>query len=146
MSASIGLNYWAILFSAIVAMVLGFVWFGPIFGKSWMKITGMENMDKATMKQKNKEMGPQYLLIFIGALVIAFVMSSFIHRAIFYRGVAGAVTIAFWLWLGFVVTIKISDAIFSGKTSQQKRDMFWIQVGYYFLEFILMGLILGAWR
>ncbi len=50
------------------------------------------------------------------------------------------------LWLGFVVTIKLSDAMFSGKNPQQRSLMFWIQTGYYLITFVAAGVILGGWR
>lgn len=35
------LNYIAITLSAVVYFVLGSVWFGPLFGKSWLKLAGL---------------------------------------------------------------------------------------------------------
>jgi hypothetical protein len=35
MMPTFSINYLAILASAIVAMPVGFLWFGPLFGKAW---------------------------------------------------------------------------------------------------------------
>ncbi|MDO8488446.1 MAG: DUF1761 family protein [bacterium] len=34
-------NYLAILAAAVLSMVLGFLWFGPLFGQTWMKLMGL---------------------------------------------------------------------------------------------------------
>ncbi len=34
------INYWAVIVVAIINTVLGFLWFGPIFGKMWISLMG----------------------------------------------------------------------------------------------------------
>ena len=34
------LNYWSVLGAVAAAIVLGTVWYGPLFGKQWMRIVG----------------------------------------------------------------------------------------------------------
>lgn len=34
-------NYLAILVAAVLSMVLGFLWYGPLFGKEWTKLMGV---------------------------------------------------------------------------------------------------------
>ncbi|HLD39833.1 MAG TPA: DUF1761 family protein, partial [Candidatus Nanoarchaeia archaeon] len=33
-------NYLAVLVAAIAAYVVGFLWYGPVFGKKWMALMG----------------------------------------------------------------------------------------------------------
>jgi len=40
MQPDIQLNYWAILAAVAASMVIGFLWYGPILGKAWMKEMG----------------------------------------------------------------------------------------------------------
>ena len=35
-----GLNWWAILVATVAAFVLGYVWYGPVFGKAWLVALG----------------------------------------------------------------------------------------------------------
>ncbi|MCC6410274.1 MAG: DUF1761 domain-containing protein [Saprospiraceae bacterium] len=35
------INWIAVLCSALVPLVVGFVWYGPLFGKAWMRATGL---------------------------------------------------------------------------------------------------------
>jgi len=34
------INGWAVLVCGVVAMALGFVWYGPLFGKKWLELIG----------------------------------------------------------------------------------------------------------
>jgi hypothetical protein len=47
MSAMIPINYWAVLAAALFTIALGFLWYGPLFGKSWMRHA---RVTRATMK------------------------------------------------------------------------------------------------
>ena len=72
------INYLAVLVSAIAAMGLGYLWYGPIFGKQWVAMMGWS---KGEMESKMKAgVGPQYLLQAAGALVMAYVLA---HSIIF---------------------------------------------------------------
>ena len=59
---TIPINYVAVLVAAVANMILGSLWFGPIFGKMWVKASGMtrEKMEEA----KKKGMAGSYALMF----------------------------------------------------------------------------------
>src|SRR6266498_2968533 len=58
-------NYWAILVAVAATMVLGFLWYGPIFGKAWMKEMGIP----AGSKPDPKVMRRGLILMLIGLYV-----------------------------------------------------------------------------
>ena len=63
MAPTVTINYIAVLVAAIVNMVLGFLWYGPLFGKQWIQ---MMNFDKKKMAEaKRKGMGKTYAVAFI---------------------------------------------------------------------------------
>jgi hypothetical protein len=53
------INYIAVFVSAVLALVLGFIWYSKaLFGKSYMMALGMDmNMSPEVMKEKSKGMG-----------------------------------------------------------------------------------------
>ena len=65
--------------AAVAAHVLGFLWYGPLFGKKWASM--MKFTEKNKEKAKGKGMAKLYVLSFIGSLVTAFVLSLFIGPA-----------------------------------------------------------------
>ena len=38
-------NWIGVILAAISAMVVGYVWYGPLFGKPWMKLVGITKED-----------------------------------------------------------------------------------------------------
>jgi hypothetical protein len=80
-------NYLAILVAAISTVVLGFLWYGPLFGKPWMKLMDIDpsKMSKEAMKGMNKT----YALMSIGSLVLAYVLSFTTEFAMTYTQTFG---------------------------------------------------------
>ena len=94
------INYWAVLVAAVVSMVIGSIWYGPLFGTLFMKEMGMNAWSPEKKAEMKKSMGRAYALQFIGSLVMFLVLAWYIvtcFQASLYSGLA----IAFGLWLGF---------------------------------------------
>ena len=54
------INYWAVLASGVAAMVVGGIWYGPLFGKMWMQGMGWDPNNKELMDKMKKSMGVAY--------------------------------------------------------------------------------------
>ncbi len=97
------INIWAILISMVISVALGFIWYGPLFGKKWMQLSGIVMPD---VKPSFSVMVKPMLLSFVGAILMASVLSFSIifHDAYFQAsGYASALSMGFLLWLGFTV-------------------------------------------
>ena len=58
MAPPVDINYIAVVGAAVAAMVIGFLWYGPLFGKQWTKLM---NFDKKKIDEaKRKGMGKIY--------------------------------------------------------------------------------------
>jgi len=138
----IPVNFFAILIAAITNMAIGFAWYSPaLFGRSWMKIMG-HTPEK--LKKLQEKMGPLYALSFIGALLMAYILSHVIQfSASFFQGeydiVSTGLMSAFWMWLGFVAPVQMTDVIFGNRPWK----LFYINTGYQFISMLAMGLILS---
>jgi len=128
---------WDVLVAAIVTFVIGALWYGPLFGKQWMKLTGMT---KAKMKKGKDKIPMLYLGGFIATLITAYALSVVLR----YSGVSmmtEGVEITFWVWLGFIGAIS-----FGGMLWENKPFSLWILNNcYYLLTLIVMTAILVAW-
>jgi hypothetical protein len=136
------INYLAVLVCGIVAMILGSLWYGPFFGKPWMKIMGMSK-DKMTPEMK-KMMVKNYTIMFIGSLVMAFVLDHSLIFASSYLKVSGLMAglqAAIWTWIGFIAPVKMGDQLWGGKPWK----LFCIDGGFYLVNLCLMGVILSMW-
>src|SRR5437868_2250611 len=94
-------NLPAVLVAALAAFFVGFLWHGPLLGKVWMKLSGMRKEDVTPEQMKN--MWKFMLMALVQQLVTAFVLAE-LSALTGAADVSAAAMIAFWAWLGFIVT------------------------------------------
>ena len=131
-------NWLAVILSAVISMVVGSIWYGPLFGKRWMKLV---SFTKEELEKGKKDMPKTYGMMFAGSLVTSFVLAITIGMAPLVD-IATGVIIAFWVWVGFVVAVKLSDVLFEKKP----WELFLIECGYYLVFLLLAGALIGSWR
>lgn len=127
------INYWAVLVCGVVSMVVGSVWYGPLFGKKWKEIIGVS--------EKPTGMGKLYFTQFVLSLVQVYVLAHFVSA---WDG-KGVVT-ALWIWLGFLMPMAAGASMWNNDSSKIAWSRFLIQAGYNLVLFVIFGLILSAWR
>lgn len=131
-------NYMAVFFSGVLMMVLGYLWYGPVFGKPWMKLMGIT---KTSMKGKGGEMAKNYIVMFISALVLSYVFAYIL--AVFQAvTVAEALMGAFWTWLGFIATTMLGGVLWTKKP----LTLYAIDAGYYLAGLAIIGIVLTLWK
>ena len=136
-------NYVAILVCGIASMVVGFIWYGPLFGKVQMQVMGADDCTPEQKEAMRKAMGGMYLLQFILALIMIWTIDMVL---VHWAGQASAVKIAVFLWFGFVVTLAAGGALWSGKPKKMAYKMFLLSAGAQLVTFIVVALILSAWK
>lgn len=133
-------NFVAVLLAAVASMILGFLWYSQsMFGRKWMALMGYTEKD---LKKEQQSMGPLYGLSFLGALVMAYVLSHVSSLSSAYFGnsfSSAALSSAFWMWLGFVATVQMTDTIFGSK----KWGLYKINTLYQLASLLVMALVLG---
>jgi len=133
------INYIAVFVSALIPMVLGFFWYGPMFGKQWAHLAGVsvEKMQKAPPLN--------YTIMFVGALVMAFVLDHgiiFAATYFFTGGISIGLQVGVLSALGFVAPASLGVVLWEGKSWK----LWAINVGYYLVVLCLMGAVLGVWQ
>ena len=135
------INYLAIVVCGVVAMALGFLWYGPLFGKEWMKLVGMT---QEKMTQAKKGMTKTYTISFLSSLVMAYALAHFVW---FTAPGAGTVLVGIktgiWAWVGFVATTSLSSYLYTAE--KKPTRLYLIDTGYYLVLLVLMGVILAVW-
>jgi hypothetical protein len=137
------INYLAVLVAAIASMVVGFLWYGPLFGKLWMKLSGKtkESMDEA----KKKGMTKAYVLMFVGSLVMAYVLANALVFASSYlqvSGVSAGLMSGFFNWLGFIAPVTLGMVLWEGKSWK----LWVLHNGHELISLCIMGVILALWK
>jgi len=128
------LNYLAILVSAFIAFFVGWMWYGPLFGKAWMKL----------VKINEKEAKESMLGSIIGGLIATLIMATAVAYLIW------ALEVTVWYFglkvgllagIGFVATYAINDVIYEKKPF----PLFLIKVGYSLVALMTIGAIYTLW-
>lgn len=135
-------NLLAVLVCGIISMVLGFIWFGPLFGKQWMKVIGADKNTDAQNKAIQKTMGPIYGISFVLALFQAYVLAHYINGWQEASGLENSL----WIWAAFIIPTVAGGSMWNNDTPKVISTRFMILGGYYFLLLAIFGLILGNWR
>ncbi len=133
------LNYTLITIATIVQFIVGAIWFTAIFGKAWGKIMGVDCTSPEAMKEASKGMGKFMVLQLILTFITTTVTAVFINLLPEYS----AYMIAFWLWVGFLLPIHVSGAIWGNTKRQFWLKQISISVVGYFIEFMLAAWILS---
>ncbi len=136
-----GINYWAIIVCAVLSMIIGSIWYGPLFGKLWMRLCGMNEMDSSKKKEMQKKMMPLYLVQFVLTLFQLFVLTYLTGFS-----VLGGIFSALWVWAGFVMPTLAGTSMWSSEPRAMAWKRFFIQAGYQLVVFIVFGAILGGWH
>lgn len=146
MQPDIHINYLAILACVVVAMPVGFLWFGPVFGKSWARHMGFENMEPPG----GGAMGKSMAIYLLGSLLIAFVLAHSIEvwrastwgagedQANWVYALNGAV----WTWLGFFLPLQIGRVAWEFK----RWGLVAINASFDLTRLLLFSFILAYWR
>jgi hypothetical protein len=129
-------NWLAVLAAGVINMIIGSLWYSPLlFLKPWMA-----TLPKKEKENKNINMGKIYGIMFVGALIMAYVMAMFTKIANTTLLDTGAM-LGFWIWLGFVGAVQVSDHVWNGKPMQ----LLYINTSYRLVSTIAMALILTMW-
>ena len=134
MGLLVDLNWLAIVVAAIVSFVLGWLWYGPLFGKAWL----------AELGKSEDELGGGMSAFVISAvlmLISSFVMAVLVACLGIKTWFDGAV-LGLAVGIGFIATSYFSDSSFSGKSHKLTA----IESGYRVLYTLLIGIILALWQ
>lgn len=130
------INYVAVLVAALSSFVVGWLWYGPLFGKPWMKLNGF---DPVKMREGALPMplvmGSNYIATVLAAFALAMFLGAESDPAF---GIFAGIMVAVF-WIG---TSRLNDVLYERKP----LGLFFINTGYYLVTYSIMGAILGAWH
>jgi hypothetical protein len=136
---TIPINYWAVLVAAIVSIVLGFIWYGPLLGKQWARHAGV------SLDAMKKPKPSTFVLMIIGSLLTAWILA---HALIFANAylhmksdASSGIIVGFMNWLGFIGPVTLGPILW-----EKKSWKLWvINNAYHLISLCLMGIILAVW-
>ena len=128
-------NITGVVAAAVAVFIFGWLWYGPLFGKTWENLSGQKmGSDKSKMPQT-------MATVFVGALVTAYVLAAFLGLT-GTTTLTGAVTVAFWAWLGFQATLKLGVVLWEGKS----WNFYFLNAAHDLIGLALMAAVLSLVR
>lgn len=134
------INWLAVIAATLVGFAIGFVWYGPLFGKKWMALVGMTEEDA-----QNGNMPKIFGVTFVLQFIMAFCLAMFFYGDPSSADMITAGSGAFYGFLtgfGWVATAIGVNALYE----QKPWSYMFINGGFWIVVFTLMGLIIGAWK
>ncbi len=124
------INWIAVIIAAVTAFVVGAVWYGPLFGKTWQKLAGLSDDDVKSNVART----------FGGAFVLTLIMSITLGYFI------GSGDILFGLFAGLAAGVGWVATAFGVNYLFEHRSLkfYLINAGYNIVIFAIMGTIIGA--
>ena len=133
------LNWLAVIVSALAYFALGAIWFGPVFGKMWMKGHGITPPTEE--EKKNMNMGMIFGMSFLKTVVMV-VLTSYIVMIINYNG-----NMMTALKIGVVLGGISSFPTGINYLFLKKPFSIWVlDGGYHACGVIITSIIMSVWR
>lgn len=139
------INWLSILAAAVASLVIGFLWYGPLFGKAWMAASGMTEE-----KIKGGNMALIFGLSFVFGCLLAFSMwaqvmvgggGGEIH------GQAPYLTFKHGAFHGMIMGLFVILPVLGTIALYERKSITYvlIAVGYWTVTLATMGGIINAW-
>lgn len=160
---TMNINFPILLLAALAPMIIGFLWYGPLFGKAWMAESDM-TMEKARAANMVKTFGLSYLFCVMVAFTLQFMV---IHQYSLFSMVQNDARpeVAEWLrqstalFEGSFRTFKhgMLHGFMAGVTfalpliglhalyEQRSAKYIFIHAGYWIISMMLMGGVICQW-
>lgn len=128
------INWLAVTAAAVSSFIIGGLWYGPLFGRTWMRVAGI-TPERAAQAGRGMVFGVSFLLQFIAAVVLAAFLGA-------------EATLGFALGASLSVGLCwVATALGVVYLFEQRPLGHWaVNAGYQVVAFTVMGLILGLWK
>lgn len=123
-------------------MVIGLIWYGPLFGRKWAELIGANPDDLEAIKKMQASAGPLYGLQFLLTLFQMYVLAHFIKG---WSDVSG-LEASLWIYAAFILPIIAGSAMWNNESKKMAWRRFLLPAGYQLILFVLAGLVLGYWN
>ena len=146
MHPQIHINFIAVIAAVVVSVLFGWLWHGPLFGKTWAKLMKMRMDQKPDPKVMMRGMGLMVLGTFLTAYVLAHATEVW-RPSVWGVGADGPSYLygffsGFFTWIGYFIPMLLGAVAWEGKSWR----LFGLNAAYIFLNLQIIAMILAYWR
>ena len=131
------INHLAVLVAVVLQFVLGFLWYGPLFGEAWM---GMVGLDMATIEADPA--GAEEWITNIVTAVVSMYVLAWLFTRINVTSLVQGLLIGSLIGFSFVLL----SIMTSGMFAKDPYGLAWITGGFTTVGLAVGGAVLGAWK
>lgn len=128
------INWLAVIAASLVGFAIGFIWYGPLFGKKWMESAGLTESDL-----HNGGIVKIFGFTFLFQFLMAYCLAMFFGNEV---GLKEGALYGFLAGFGWVATAIGVNALYE----RRSWKYIFINGGFWVVVYTMMGLILGAWK
>ena len=106
----VNVNYVAVLIAAAANYIIGWIWYGFVFGKTWVRLAGATDMKPTALSIGGG---------IISALLMSYVLAHALIFAAAYTkmsGIPAGLMCGFFNWLGFIAPVTLRERDLSKET------------------------------
>lgn len=135
-NALTNINYLAVFIAALSSFIVGWLWYGPLFGRKWMDYQGFAEDD---IKEGSLPFPAILIINYLATVLAAFALAMFLgpEAGTGFGIFAGLMVAVFW-----IATSRLNDVLYERKP----WGLFFINAGYYMVIYPIMGAVIGAWQ
>ena len=133
-------NLLAVLVAGIVPMIIGALWYGPLFGKRWLAMMEMTAEEVQEGFNPVKTYGVSFLLALVTAYVIAQLVAELGPEG------GGSAMVGVHVGLMAVIAFVAPAAHQSVTFEKRKAGLAWLNVAYNGVALIGQALVIAIWR
>ncbi|MCG8309725.1 MAG: DUF1761 domain-containing protein [Cytophagales bacterium] len=131
------MNHYAILVSFVLSFILGFLWYGPLFGEAWMRMVGLDE----AMIEANPPGAGIWITNVLSSIIPLYVLAWLFIKLSVRSGIRGA-GIGLLIAFSFDFLHRMTSDMFA----QAPYELSWITGGFDMVLLTISGFLLGAWR
>ncbi|MEM7375058.1 MAG: DUF1761 domain-containing protein [Bacteroidota bacterium] len=132
----LNINHLAVVAAIVSTFVLGFLWYGPLFGDSWMSMVGLTQADV----EAGGSAGTWITNVISSAAGMYGLAWLFAKLNV--SSIAQGVMIAAIIGIAFVLLPRMTNDLFASNP----YGLSWITGGFEVVKLVIGGIILSAWR
>lgn len=127
-------NWLAVVGAAIVAFAIGAVWYGPLFGKRWAALLGVEA--GAGGPPAAPLLAANFVMTLVSATVLAVLVTPFAKDAV------TAAFVGALVWVASGLVVKLNDLLFA----RRPVGLFYIDSLLQLVTLVVMAVIVSVFR
>ena len=130
-------SWLGILIATVVYMVLGALWYGPLFGKQWMRATGFE------MPAEGERPGPEIYVVPMIAYLVASVVTAMLAVATGSDSFGEGLVLGLLVGAGYAVTLTMVTTAFN-PGMPEPRTLFFVTASFNLVALTVAGVLVSV--